>query len=300
MWNFLRNRFLRIGPIYYAAILVLGVFCYPRLFAHENWPALFGMCTFDFRGDLPVEVLNALWSISTEMQFYVLAPALMLFLLRGRRALGKMFFLLPLVLLALGTGMKMWLARHVYNMGALGYSPLVANLDIFVCGLSLNLLPKWRPIASRMRALLSASLVVSVPIFYVVICVLTQERAAFHMQLNDFWARCPWIAVVYAAGFIWIAEARGKIAVSKSVFGWMLFLIQWLGTLTYCLYVFHSAIFLTLATLVPRVHGLRVDFKELPLAAAETLAVAAGFYYFVEKPFDKKKRVGTSGLMDAP
>ncbi len=300
MRSFLRNRLLRIAPIYYGSILVISLFRYPALFAWKNWWMVIEMCLFDFRGDLPITDVSALWSVSTEMQFYVLVPMLMVVLMMAHRRFGRAFILLPIALLCVGTGLKMWMAGHLYNMYAFGYSPLLANLDIFLCGLSISLLPRWREISQQVRRWIGWALCAATLVFYLGICLVTANRPEFHMTLNDYWARCPWLAVVFASIFIYLAEHLGKVQLGGGPVSLLLRAVQWIGTLTYCLYVFHSDVFLGIASLVPKVHGLGISLEQFPLAMLETFAVAALFYYLVEKPFESRKRIAGSALMDAP
>jgi hypothetical protein len=48
------------------------------------------------------------------------------------------------------------------------------------------------------------------------------------------------------------------------------------------------------------VHGIGVTLAHLPLVVAETFAVACFAYFVVEKPFDSKKKVSGTALVDAP
>ncbi len=296
---FLRNRFLRIASVYYGGLLLLTVFRYPAFFLWRNAWILLEICIFDFRGDLPVASVGALWSISTEVQFYLLVPTLMFALFWIHRKLGNLFLLVPVGLLCVGTGLRLLIARYA-GMGTYGYSPLIPNLDIFLCGLSLNLLPQMRRAETESRKWIGPVLMAGTAVFYVVICLLTAGREQLHMHLEDFWARVPALAVLFAAAFIYLAEGLGSLVLSPGWRGRTLLSIQWMGTLTYCLYVFHSDVFESLATVLPVTHGLKVSLAYFPVAIAATFVVAAFFYYLVEKPFERKNRLNANGLMDAP
>jgi peptidoglycan/LPS O-acetylase OafA/YrhL len=76
--------------------------------------------------------------------------------------------------------------------------------------------------------------------------------------------------------------------------------LQTVGTLTYCLYVFHPEVFAVNAALLPKVHSLGVSLTHFPMAILELVAVASFFYLAVEKPFDMKKKVSGTALEDAP
>jgi hypothetical protein len=83
--SFLRNRLLRIAPVYYVGVFLVSVYLCPEIFRWRNWWMLIEMGLFDYRGDLPLNPIRALWSVSTEMQFYMLVPLLMV----GLFAVGR-------------------------------------------------------------------------------------------------------------------------------------------------------------------------------------------------------------------
>ena len=300
MRTFLRNRFLRIAPIYYGSILVISAFRYPQIFTFKNWWMLVQMGTFDYAGDLPIREVNALWSVSTEMQFYLLVPMLMMVLLWLHRRLGRWFLLLPIALVVAGTGFKFLLASHVQDMYVYSYSPLLGNLDIFLCGMSISLLPRSSKLGAFARRTLGWSLCVATLVFYAVISRITAWQSASHIPRKFFWASSPWMAIVFSGAFIYGAEHLGRIKLLRGLGSLPLRALQWFGTLTYCVYVFHTDVFYGVALLVPTVHGLAASLVHFPTAVVETLLVAALFYYLVERPFELRKKVAGSALMDAP
>jgi peptidoglycan/LPS O-acetylase OafA/YrhL len=110
------------------------------------------------------------------------------------------------------------------------------------------------------------------------------------MGIQDYWARMPIFSVLIASCLIYLAEMRGNIAIRGTI-GPFLIALQTIGTLTYCLYVFHPEVYKVNADLLPKSHSLGVSLLHFPLVILETVAVAAFFYFAVEKPFDLKKRV---------
>ncbi len=84
--TFVRNRFWRIAPSFYAAVLVSSLFVYAR---DGHWPALdvIAHCAFVF-SIIPGVGKLALpfWSLATEWHFYLLLPPFLL--LAHRRGFG--------------------------------------------------------------------------------------------------------------------------------------------------------------------------------------------------------------------
>jgi peptidoglycan/LPS O-acetylase OafA/YrhL len=63
-----------------------------------------------------------------------------------------------------------------------------------------------------------------------------------------------------------------------------------LGVLTYCLYVFHEPVILSLRKLAPPTVTLQQSMLIFPFGFLLSLAVAFVFYYFVETRFDKIRK----------
>jgi peptidoglycan/LPS O-acetylase OafA/YrhL len=295
---FLRNRLLRIGPIYYCAILLVSLYRYTDILQWRHWWMLLEMFLFDYRGDLPINPIGALWSVSTEVQFYVLVPLLMVVLLRVQRLAGRAFVLAPLLLVLVGTAVRIGIThRPGLEPGVYVYAPLLPNLDLFLAGMSINLMPSIQ-LPDGVRKLLGPILLASGICFYLAIGDIAQDPA--RMGLGNFMAKGPLLGVLFAVVFIYLAEIRGSIAIGPGWVGRLLFGLQTMGTLTYCLYVFHPEVYMVNAALLPKVHSLGVSLAHFPMVMLELVCVASFFYYAVEKPFDIKKRVSGSALEDAP
>jgi peptidoglycan/LPS O-acetylase OafA/YrhL len=297
MRSFLRNRLLRIGPIYFCALLLISLYRYTAILQWKHLWMLIEMFIFDYRGDLPINPIGALWSVSTEVQFYVLVPLLMMLLLRTHRKAGKAFVLVPLILVLAGTVSRTLIGIHFgTDAYAYLYSPLIPNLDLFLAGMSINLMPAVKLPAS-LHKLLGPILFAAAVIFYIGIGAAYFEQKS---RLLLFWIEEPLFCAAFAMAFIYVAELRGSIAIKPGWMGKFLLAVQTVGTLTYCLYVFHPEVFIVNQALVPTVHPLAVSLAHFPLVMLELFAVASFFYFAVEKPFDLKKRVSGTVLEDAP
>lgn len=149
--GFWRNRALRIAPLYYFQLLFLCLLVYPETLKIENWTYLIRLCTFTYANHMPIAFNGAVWSLSTEVQFYLFIPFIYVLLkdhLYSRRriifaALAivvavftiKLAFIIPIKKLIetdLTYGIKYW------------YSPLITNLDVFLIGFLVNPLIQLR------------------------------------------------------------------------------------------------------------------------------------------------------------
>jgi peptidoglycan/LPS O-acetylase OafA/YrhL len=149
--RYIRNRAARILPLYWAAVLIPAIFLAPSILyptAANDW-VLLRYLTFTYNHTLPEQFNSPLWSLSTEVQFYAIAP-LLFGMVRDRLRTVR------LVLVAIGmVAIGGWAIREgiVWGLvqihgGQTGefnldfvryvYTFLPANLDAFLCGLLLN------------------------------------------------------------------------------------------------------------------------------------------------------------------
>lgn len=151
LWRYTRSRAARILPLYWAAVLIPAVFLAPSILiptAENDW-VLLRYLTFTYNHTLPEQFNSPLWSLSTEVQFYVIAP-LLFGLVRDRfRTVRRV--LTAIVMVAIGwfvlrgAIVAVLLQLHGDQIGEFNldfvryvYTFLPANLDAFLCGLLLN------------------------------------------------------------------------------------------------------------------------------------------------------------------
>ncbi|HBB35121.1 MAG TPA: acyltransferase [Cyanobacteria bacterium UBA8803] len=148
--KFWRNRILRIVPLYYFSVLVCILFVDPNFLKTENWGYLIRILTFTSYLGLPT-VNGVLWSLSTEMHFYACVPFIYNFLkyrLFGKINIivGALFILSISFILRLAVWIIFYKQVHeniIYLM-KYWYSPVIMNLDLFLCGFLVNALLAYR------------------------------------------------------------------------------------------------------------------------------------------------------------
>ncbi|WP_141089746.1 acyltransferase family protein, partial [Campylobacter concisus] len=131
---FYKNRILQIFPIYYFCIFTLAIFVHPEIFRPENIKSLIRVATFTNDSLLNINIDGALWSLSTEIQFYILVPFLVQFIIfiSDKIGLNKVLFLV----IAFGVIERFALYKINYS-GAVDfefwdrciYKPLYCNID---------------------------------------------------------------------------------------------------------------------------------------------------------------------------
>lgn len=151
LWRYVRNRAARILPLYWAAVLIPAIFLAPSILipsAENSW-VLLRYLTFTYNHTLPEQFNSPLWSLSTEVQFYVIAPLLFRLVRDRLRTVRQVFIAIVMVAIGWfvlrGVIVAVLLQIHGDRTGEFNldfvryvYTLLPANLDAFLCGLLLN------------------------------------------------------------------------------------------------------------------------------------------------------------------
>lgn len=245
------------------------------MFYVTNWGYIFGdMSYFQVMGRPPV--LQHLWSLAVEEQFYLLWPIALVFLFRWRGRLGVARVALYV---ALASTLLMAMLSILWNVpGGGDASRLYFGTDTHCMGLLLGaaMAAVWRPgavpkkLAPRPRAALTAIGVGAVVV--VVLCF------AFMTEGSNG---------LYRGGFVVISVASavmiGLVCHPAIPLGAVLAVapMRYLGTRSYGLYLYHWPIF---AVTRP---GLDIPLEGIPafvLRMGLTVAVAELSYRYIEMP----------------
>jgi peptidoglycan/LPS O-acetylase OafA/YrhL len=142
------NRLLRIGPLYGFAVVMLAIFVYPTILQMDHWGMLLRVVTFTYQSHVTPEdvVFNgALWSLSTEVQFYLMVP-LIYGVCRPLAASWRwtVVTIVGVIVTVFGLKCLIWMGLHAAITTQMSYalkywySPLPTNLDVFLIGFLLN------------------------------------------------------------------------------------------------------------------------------------------------------------------
>ncbi|MEA1989143.1 MAG: acyltransferase [Pseudomonadota bacterium] len=105
--RFYLHRFFRIYPLFLVALLLYGLVDVDKLL-QDGWYSLLFIENIYSKGIIPVQ-----WSLSIEVQFYLVLPFLLLFLAKSRRPI---FWLIFLILLSIGLRFLMaWQTPVIYQ-----------------------------------------------------------------------------------------------------------------------------------------------------------------------------------------
>jgi len=189
--QFILNRALRICPLYYFSILILGIFVYPSVLRMENWGDLSRICLFLTAFPIPLFAnLNwfnpVLWSLSTEVQFYLLVP--FIYSIFKPRLVTKRQVIITTILLI----MIVFLLRCAAFVTHPLHTALVLNLDVFLCGFFVN---AWFDIKTKNQKIFSVSTPPQNPkklkIIEIIILIIFYLVTAHHGYHNEMWNYPP-------------------------------------------------------------------------------------------------------------
>jgi peptidoglycan/LPS O-acetylase OafA/YrhL len=289
--HFYRNRALRILPVYIATITVFSLLFIPDVFRVRNLPVFINMLAFNLNGELPYMPIGALWSISTEMQFYLAAPLIFILLtnLTGRWRLA-ITLATALAVLCIAYRLQVYSAAGLQIWDDQAYKPLFSNLDLFIAGMitSRVVLAQKARDATRRRGLRAGALAL------VCLYVLNTYLRAYTVQVPD-----PAIATCFAA----LAPTLTAMLTSFAIFNFELapkhppgspiyriwHPTELAGLLTYATYTIHEPIFLFIKRHVPTPASVPCSVFMFMAVVLVVLAAAYIIYNVVERPFQSRK-----------
>jgi peptidoglycan/LPS O-acetylase OafA/YrhL len=293
--DFYRNRLLRIAPIYFTAILLVAALQHPEAFRPENLGTLFVMSIFDFDGELTNNLVGpALWSISTEMQFYLLVPLLFVAFGTRLRSWGTASATLATLLIFGLLFRTLTLQWHWDLWPREVYKPLLSNIDLFFCGFMLNHLTTFAARRNiRLRYGIVSGLLLSAALFvgsaYISSQAMILNLPAWHAFLFMVLPTC---VTILTATIIFCFEFGEQVPRSRSIA--FLKKTEILGTLTYAYYIWHAPIFISLAQNDSGPRSWLHSIVAFSASCFITLLISLIMYSFIEQAFDKRRKYGSS------
>lgn len=273
--QFYVRRFLRIFPIYYLVLFTLAV-CGAGEIRQSFFWHLGYLSNFKFVADGYFHVWTAhFWTLAIEEQFYLLWPAIILFIPRR--------FLLPVLVLAIIIGPAyryLALAREFSGLACEVLLP--SSLDTLATGALLAVLLNQPGIRGVQRRLIA---VVGWSAFIAFVTIQLLERKGLGNSLS--YAVADSVFAVFAAAVI-AGAAYGYSGWRRSILEFKPLL--YVGTISYGLYVYHEIATTTVDALVEAKRLHLAPWGLIALKFALTFLAAALSWRFFEKPMNNLKR----------
>ncbi|MEA5597786.1 acyltransferase [Rivularia sp. UHCC 0363] len=313
--RFWRNRILRIFPLYYFAVLILSIFVYPEVLKFSNWGYLLRICTFTYHpyiSSQAVKFNDVFWSLSTEVQFYLFVPfiySLMQNILNKR----KKVFIIGLVIICANLIWRslIWITFKTEINQQMGYAfkywytPLIGNLDLFICGFLVNEhLSDRQSYLQRTKSLITKY-------FAVILLFLLYFFTAYHLYHQELW-NLPnrsggWrtlttivilqpLTAVITSFFIFVFEKdiyddftnHEKLSFS-TILNNPIRILEVIGNLSYGIYIWHMPIIARTYDIFTSEIPIEAFYIRLTATVILSTVLATVTYYLVEIPFSKWK-----------
>lgn len=295
--DFYTNRLIRIAPLYFFALLVVAVFVHPEVFQPANLHVLLPVVTFTYNGQQPINIIGALWYVSTLMQLYLVTP-LFFFLVRKRFADRRFAGLVLGALVVLGLLIRfvpllLWREPNpITHWYSWVYVPSWSNLDLFFGGFMLA--PLLGRGQRRSPALVRAATVA------VLLGLTLATSYIYDTGMNRGVAPLGFV-FVYLVPTVWLtvtsavilafdagprAEPLSRSAIRRN--GWRALEVP--ALLTFGLYVWHEPVLGRIASITTEASPWTAFFTTWGLGLLISGALATVTYLTIERPMARWKR----------
>ncbi len=319
--NFWRNRAIRILPLYYFAVFILSIFVYTEVFKIEYWGYLIRVCTFTYHSQMLSQQIAfdyALWSLSTEIQFYLIIPFIYNFF-QHRLINKKQIILAAIFVFCLTFVLKFiaWISFHnqIHEQMEYAfkywYAPLINNLDLFFCGFLINPLLKYQPL-NKFKILNNFKWIKSsIKYISLILLILLYFFTAYHLYHQELWGLIGrpsgWrtsttifllqpLTAIITSFFIFAFESedyhsftRNEKLSFSAILRNPFRVLEVLGTLSYGIYIWHMPIISKITPVFTSDIPIEAFYNRLTATTLLSTALAVVTYYSVEIPAAKWK-----------
>lgn len=280
--RFYFNRLLRIGPVYWTAILIVATLEYPVVYRPDNLLGFLSSLLFFQSNAMPFVAIGALWSVQTEMAFYLVVPflfaALATLINRGANPISLVVAFVAFGIVYRVTALLCGVIAGVSIWNVVIAVPTIANMDLFAAGVLTNWLIEGHRSRASGRFIATG---ICMALFVAGALLFSASRVAEgKLQLSALVILGPPVTAVLTSIVIMVLE-------TERLHGPFVRLTQWFGILTYAVYVVHEPVYNAVRTwLIPAdlVAIQAIGWTAISILFSIVIATAA--YWLVERPFD--------------
>ena len=276
------NRLLKIVPLYWAVVFICSALITPEIFHSNNLWMLWNILLFNFDGTLPINPNGSLWTVSTEVHFYLIVPLLfsVFSTVDRKRAFIFISIALAAALAYRGIAVMIW-GREIWY--TLIYTPTFANMDLFLTGFLLN------PLILSYKTKVKNGITIGfglIALFYIFQAYVFAQ--AFVLGHHDVMILLkgfgPTITAIFTAAAIVMFELgqrQGEYRLGRKT--------EIIGLLTYAIYVWHAPILLAIKDEAVSVRDMWAASALLAEGIFVVMVVSTISYYLIEVPFERRK-----------
>lgn len=264
--DFIANRFIRIAPLCVLLFLCGLVVQDPSTILRTV--AAFVTLQFNVVREGQIAPL---WTIATEMQFYLLVPVLAA--ITRRNGIKSLFGLIAVV-----AGARLFVIAYAMSQDKFAYDiayyTLLGRIDQFVIGMGVAYLPSgaWRAAEKPVHLPLAIGVVIAM---------------LFLAAGNPWWDKTPYQAAIQSMYLTVEALACAYVLVSFLQYPWRIpgqAILASLGAASYSMYLLHELVIWMFVKAFPSyILGIRSDAVLLLLPAVCLISLAS--FHLFEKPF---------------
>ena len=285
IFTFYQNRWIRIFPLMSFVIIFLLVFQYPHVIRFESL-SIIRLLTFNYYGSSPLDVdgIGAMWSLSVEVQYYLIAPFVFSIfhpIIIKNKTTGVTFVIATIILLALINYFTNDTIFNRPNAITPSYFTLIGNLPFFLIGFVFN----YRTLTLSEK---SAKLITNG-------WFLLTNMVIFYIICNNHSDSIPtFIVISLITGYaITLLSAASKTDAFLTLKKFSIFkLFQILGALSYGFYLWHSGIGFVYAKLFPDGFSTHSAYlTEILIVGLIVLFISVISFVLVEDRFNSYKSI---------